>query len=479
MSETQERHEYIQIDLECKIRQLDKRLKKVETQLQFASEELHLDAVSLEAVRRWTSGTNASMRTPIDSGQITSMARNAGIVAEVLGCFRILKEQRFAVCQSLLLGIVLAAMVSFIIVQYSHVDESKDALYKPIKIVGQDDFYLNEELEYTIPKHYFLMHMQGPTLDIPTLYNKTFNENCEEDLASCLKGCMNNFLREARGINASCGMVAEDKETGLFDTSEIELRSHTFYVDEIDTAKWNGSDNSVFGVLLKLEFEALATYMNGLLSCSILLDISKMNDMLPEYTYEIYFLVSRTDEDSGLTGTSNYIDSWSKLWRWDDTLTKNFVYVYEESTYDKQSIFQAEIYVERRVVPSISSLRSKSVGTSLTIDTYPNPTIKHFISYNNYSYMDWLADIGGFFSIAVGFFLFTATKITKLAQRGEVFHPHQGILPIFSLPHRNVEELARLRFIVLENLGLTEDEYFGKEYQKELSLRIQDSQSRA
>jgi hypothetical protein len=116
-----------------------------------------------------------------------------------------------------------------------------------------------------------------------------------------------------------------------------------------------------------------------------------------------------------------------------------------------QSKFQAEIYAEKSV----------QVGTSLTIETYPKPNIVHYVSYNNYSYMNWLADMGGFLSIAVGFFVFTATKITKLGHRGEVFHANHGILPIFSLPHRNAEELARLRSIVLDTLGITEEEFLG------------------
>jgi len=451
-------------DLALKIRQLDARMEKV---------ELKLFSGSMEKLNFGSS--SGTIATPMSSGQMTGMGRNEGIVAEIKACFRVLKEHRFATCQSLVLVAIVTAMVSFAIMQFSNVDESGDSLYKPIKIAGKDEFYLNEELDYTIPKHYFLIHMQGATIDIPRLYNDAFNENCEGSLVSCLTGYMNDFLTDPGdpGITASCDMVAADEETGLLATAEIELRDLSLYADEIGTARWNGTGKGVFGVLLKLEFESLPTHMNGPLSCSIGLDIRRINEMLPGFGYNIYFMVSRTDEDSGLTGFSQYLDSWSQLWRYDDIVTKNFVYVYEESTIDTQSKFQAEIYVENKVLSSL--VTSLSLDTLLTIETYPNPSIVHYVTYDNYTYMDWLADMGGYLSIAVGFFVFMATRITKLAHRGEVFHTHHGILPIFSLPHRNAEELARLRFIVLENLGVTVEEYFGKSYQKHLTARINNS----
>lgn len=142
---------------------------------------------------------------------------------------------------------------------------------------------------------------------------------------------------------------------------------------------------------------------------------------------------------------------------------KDFIYLYEESTFDQEPDFQAEIYVEKRL-PQEERV--------LTIDTYPNPTIVHYVSFNNYSYVDWMADIGGFITLAIGFFLFVATRITKFANRNKAFHTVHGILPIFSLPHRNAEELAGLRFIVLAGLGITEEEYFGKAFQNRLTNLI-------
>jgi len=450
---TNDREESLEADqlafLVRKITQLDERLEKVEAKLRSGS----VDEPDIVRARN-ISGSLAKIATPLYGRSMTSIARNEGVLVKVQTCLRVLKAHRFATFQSLLLFTIVAAMVSFGVTQLLNVDESKNSQYKPFKIEGIDQFFLNEELEYTIPKHYFLMHMQGWMPDIPNLYSDLFNENCEETLDSCFTGYMYAILTEPKdpGITASCQMIASDEENGLFNTAIIQLRNLSVFVDQIETVRLNGTGFGIFGVLLKLEFEALATHMNGPLYCNLELDMTKMREMLPDFRYDIYFMISRADEDSGLTGTSYYIESMSKLWRWNDDLsTKNFVYVYDEFTYDTQSKFQAEIYAEKRV----------QSGTSLTIETYPNPNIIHYVSYSNYSYMNWLADMGGFLSIAVGFFVFTATKITKLGHRGEVFHANHGILPIFSLPHRNAEELARLRSIVLDTLGITEEEYLG------------------
>jgi len=442
--------------LEQKITQLDKRLERVEASL-------------LRSKYKPSSNLSKSeLATSVEPDLITGIPMNESVLTETLTCFHVVKSHRFATFQSLLLLSVIVAMVSFGITQFLNVDESEDSLYKPLKIESKDEYYLNEELEYTIPNHYFLFHLKGWMSEIPELYREAFDENCEGGLESCLTGYLNAMLDNSIDpvITASCDMVAPNEDSGLFDIATIALRNLSIHGDQIGTVKLNGTGFGIFGVLLKLEFDALATHWNGPLYCILELNMLKMRSMLPKFVYDIYFLISRSDEDSGLTGSSNYIDSWSKLWRSDDVdiFSKNFVYVYDESIIDRHSSFQAEIYVE------------KSAGTRLTLETYPNPTIVHYVSYNNYSYMDWMADMGGFLSIAIGFFVFMATRISKLANRGEVFHTHHGILPLFSLPHRNAEELARLRFIVLDAIGVTVQEYFGKSFQRMLTTRINSSE---
>merc|ERR1712142_1105242 len=86
-----------------------------------------------------------------------------------------------------------------------------------------------------------------------------------------------------------------------------------------------------------------------------------------------------------------------------------------------------------------------------------------------YTYIDWLADMGGFYTLAFGCFFVFSTRITKLANRRDVFQRKHGILPAISLRHRNAEELSQLRSLVLAALGITEKAYFSGDFEKRLT----------
>jgi len=105
----------------------------------------------------------------------------------------------------------------------------------------------------------------------------------------------------------------------------------------------------------------------------------------------------------------------------------------------------------------------------LNIEVYPHPTIVHYVSFERYSYLDWLADIGGFYTLAIGSFFLFSTQITKFANRRDVFQRKQGILPAFSLSHRNAEELSGLRSMVLAAFGISEEAYFSGDFQERLA----------
>ena len=102
----------------------------------------------------------------------------------------------------------------------------------------------------------------------------------------------------------------------------------------------------------------------------------------------------------------------------------------------------------------------------LNIETYPYPTVIHYVSYSKYSYTDWIADLGGFCTLAVAIFYILTTRITHFANRKDAFHRKQGILPAFSIKHRNAEVLSGLRYLVLAALGISEKMYFSEEFQK-------------
>merc|ERR1719317_1026244 len=146
-----------------------------------------------------------------------------------------------------------------------------------------------------------------------------------------------------------------------------------------------------------------------------------------------------------------------RVWRREnDLIDQIYGYVFEETTYDGVSDFTADVYLLDEY-DWYSYFDAK-----LNIEVYPFPTVMHYISFDRYSYLDWLADVGGFYTLVASFFFILSSRITKLAQRRENFHLNQGILPAFSLSHRNAEELCVLRSLVLAALGITEKDYFTK-----------------
>jgi len=214
-------------------------------------------------------------------------------------------------------------------------------------------------------------------------------------------------------------------------------------------------------MLIKMEFERIGSYMKGPLSCHLGLQMAKVSQMLSRFaTFLVHFTISRRDYESGLLCYRKFIKSARTVWSSDDfSLTKHFDYAYEETTFDGVSDFEAEVSVQV----------TETQESMLTIGIRPFPTIVHYVSFSNYSYLDWLADMGGLYAIAIGLFLFLATRVARFANRGKAFLSAQGILPVLSLPHRNAEELAGLRLIVLAGLGITEKEYFGEEFQTKLT----------
>merc|ERR1712062_105796 len=147
-----------------------------------------------------------------------------------------------------------------------------------------------------------------------------------------------------------------------------------------------------------------------------------------------------------------YIGSMKKVWRWIDGLSEFiYSYRYEESTLDGISDFSAEVILVDKSVDE---------NAALNIETFPHPTVVHYVSFDRYSYLDWFADIGGFSTLIFGIFFSVSALIIWIVNWQYAFQRTQGILPVFSLPHRNAEELTVLRYFVIAALGITEEDYF-------------------
>jgi len=265
-------------------------------------------------------------------------------------------------------------------------------------------------------------------------------------------------------VSAQCYMTSSDD--GKVRTEKVGLRNITLHLDEIGVTLQNTSAaTNFFGMLLRMEFVNFGGYMSGKIWCDLYLDMEILNEAFSNFTqYDILFMVSREEFQTGSAGITEYIRSVKKVWRrTKDVLDLIYSYTFEESTFDGVSDFTAEVHLvdEKEVLDAM-----------LNIETYPYPTVVHYVSFERYSYVDWLADMGGFYTLALGLFFVLSTQITKLANRRDIFQKRQGILPAISLTHRNAEELSQLRSLVLAALGVTEEAYFSGDYEDEVCQRL-------
>merc|ERR1719334_2556898 len=231
--------------------------------------------------------------------------------------------------------------------------------------------------------------------------------------------------------------------------SMVGLQNLTLYLDEIGLEVKNSTyEKDIFGMLLRLEFLDFSGYMSGKVMCNINLEMDGILEAFSNFaSFDILFMVSREEFSSGTTGFTEYIKSMKKVWRSQNNLMHQiYSYIFEETVFDGRSDFTAEMNLVDEVVLE---------DAMLNIEVYPYPTVVHYVSYDRDSYLDWLADMGGFYPLIVGVFFVLSTRLTKLANRRSAFHRKQGILPTFSLSHRNAEELSALRSLVLTAFGIT------------------------
>jgi len=445
------------------INKLKGRLENVENKLYSRILE---QLTQTEGEPKSTRKRNSIPEMMVNTDLFTSRPRNESLDADLRNCVRVLQRNKFATCQCYLMVVVFLGMVAFGLKQIMEVDESRDSIYKPFKVQGRDEYYLNADLEYTIPKFYYTFHMDVSTTLFYEVYNETYNKPCLNSLDNCLHHYMLNSLNGTNDsvLSAQCSMEWINDGSSIVFKSTTDLRTFSLYVDAIgdEEIATNGTDQTKgVGMLLKMEFEKIGSHMKGPLSCHLSLQMNKVSSMLSKFsTFFVHFTVSRKDYESGLLCYEKFIKSNRKVWSSDDLfLTKHFDYAYEETTFDGISDFESEVSVQV----------TKTQESMLRIDVRPLPTIVHFVSFSNYSYLDWLADMGGLYAIAIGVFLFMAARVARYANRDKAFLSAHGILPALSLPHRNAEELAGLRLIVLAGLGITEKQYFGEEFQAKLS----------
>merc|ERR1719317_669667 len=203
---------------------------------------------------------------------------------------------------------------------------------------------------------------------------------------------------------------------GVITTEKVELQNLTMHLDELGVNMRNNTITKYrFGMLLKLDFEDFGSYMTGKVKCDFNFEIWRFEISMSAFaTFDIVFMVSREEFSSWTIGITEYIQSIKKVWdRQNPPTDQIYGYSFEENTYDGKSKFTAEAYLLDEQVDE---------NALLNIEVYPFLTVMHYVSFSRYSYLDWLADLGGFFTLVTGFFFFVSTRVTKLANRKENFH---------------------------------------------------------
>jgi len=469
-----------------------------------------------------TQGSAKSALAVVNHNLITSKPRNENIFGTIRNVIVVLKRYNFALLQCLIMLVTLGGLIIFGALKFCEAHQSVNDPYKPYKVDGRDEYYRNKDLKYELPLHYFWFELAVSESNFFDIYNHRFNETCDGMLKACLGRYMGDFINpsyelsptdqptsgpsssptnyptqtpvdspqventNALGItqiytvsdfyepveidiiynapvSAECFMTTASNETVMTET--IGLRNLTLHVDEIGVDLQNNSDvTDIFGMLMRLEFDDFTGHVSGKIMCDLYLDIERLEMGLSGFaSYDILFMVSREEFSSGTTGITEYGRSMKKVWRRQNELIDQiYSYVFEENTFDGISDFTAEVHLVDEDVDK---------DAMLNIEVYPYPTVIHYISFDRYSYLDWIADVGGFYTIAICFSFFSSKQLTKFANRRDLFQKKQGILPAFSLPHRNAEEIAGLRSLVMAGLGITDEEYFKLNVQSESTLR--------
>jgi len=152
---------------------------------------------------------NSMPELMVDTELITCRPRNQGLVDDLRNCARVLHANKFATCQCCLMLLVFIAGVVFGVMQIMEVDQTMSPQYKPFKVQGKDEYFRNEELEYTLPKFYYTFHMYISIPQFFEAYNERFNTTCVSSLDSCLYDYMEDFLNGTNDVVhfEQCNMI--------------------------------------------------------------------------------------------------------------------------------------------------------------------------------------------------------------------------------------------------------------------------------
>jgi len=403
-----------------------------------------------------TSGDRIKALSVIDPTLVTSLPFNATVSQKIKHVLVVFKWHKFAMLQCLLIVFAIAFVVGYGVIQFLEAQSSTNETFKPFKMDAIDDYYLDESLIYEQPLNYIYFQLLIPSVAEYNIfysdYQYLFDEPCDSALTTCMESWIRALFEYSLSWQWMPYCLMENAEND--DIAYVFSRNLTVYVEE--TVPPLGLDVwKMFFVTIKQKFNDFDTHISGKTTCELRFDLDILKRWISPvgFVSKLEFMVSRENYTSGLLyygSNLRSIKSFSNPLDWEGTSL--FGYSYEEKKYDGTSVIIADLFHEGWI-PMYDPQQ-------LVLFLYPLPSVEKYVSYNRYSYGDWLADVGGFFSLSSSFFIFLVHRLSKLANRKENFLLRHGILPSFSLQHRNAEEIAGLRSITMAGMRITEEDYF-------------------
>jgi len=367
---------------------------------------------------------------------LSSKPRNRTAVEQVMDGLSILKQYTFAKLQCVLMLLALAFAVVYGVFCFQRAYFSVNDTYKPFKIDGIENNNAIENYDadgryrYEYPLNYFQFFI------FPT-YTADFDCGSYLSESSCLRAFLLDQFRSS--FSLSC-IQSGDEDVSSF---SVDLNVNFTRIDG-------------YSVIVRLEVDTdIYWERNGKNYCVIQLNMDELDrnigDVLDLGPW-VRFWVSRQELLDSEINESDQSVKWILVDYHMSGVSRLYGYYMEESKYDGYSNVTADFFLEGEFEDDDDSY--------IFISVYPPSSVMNFVSYATYSYQDALASLGGYFSLSLTVFVIFSSQITKCANRGGLFHVNQGILPYFSMSHRNAEEIAVLRSITLAGFGVSEKDYF-------------------
>jgi len=386
----------------------------------------------------------------LDHDLISIKSRNESFVQQMGDCIVVIKKWNFAMLQCLLIVVAAGLLLSFGTLNFMKAHDSVNDPYKPYKLDGRDEYFINDNLNYEFPLHYFWFHIRVNRIRFRLTYNWRFGEECETQFEDCLDRYMNDFFIDRWRVYCFMNKTAN--------VDPIGVRNLTVHLTPHGT-----NESSEFEMLVRLEFNDFDKSVTGNVACHIEIASPWIS---PFAKFKLWLWVSRQEFMELGKNSIRSIPSSKQLWAINkrETSSVRYTYAFGEKTYDGKSEFTANLDL---------NLELPAPQPFVTVLVYPSNSVMHYSSFTRYSYLDCLADIGGLYTLVAGFYFIFAPYLVGYAKanRGHNAYMTHGILPVLSLSYRNAEEISLLRSLVFVALGITENEYFGSKVKNEASIK--------